>query len=76
MIDCHLMVDDPAHHFQEFAASGGDCVTFHVEAVTTPCDASRSRARAGLGVGVAFNPETAVAGRGRRGPGAPTSSSA
>ena len=32
-IDCHLMVDDPAHHFPEFAESGADSVTFHVEAV-------------------------------------------
>ena len=27
------MVDDPAHHFPEIAESGGDSVTFHVEAV-------------------------------------------
>ena len=32
-IDCHLMVDNPAHHFQELSESGGDSVTFHVEAV-------------------------------------------
>ena len=32
-IDCHLMVDDPPHHFQEIAESGGDSVTFHVEVV-------------------------------------------
>src|SRR5439155_1697712 len=27
MLDCHLMVDDPAHHFEEVADSGGDSVT-------------------------------------------------
>src|SRR5262249_10273082 len=32
VLDCHLMVDDPAHHFEEVADSGGDSVTFHVEA--------------------------------------------
>jgi ribulose-phosphate 3-epimerase len=59
-IDCHLMVEDPAHHFQEIAESGGDSVTFHVEAVS---DASAVIAQArehGLEVGVAFNPGTPV----------------
>ena len=59
-IDCHLMVDDPAHHFHEIAESGGDSVTFHVEAVD---DASTVIAQArehGLEVGVAFNPGTPV----------------
>jgi len=32
-IDCHLMVDNPPHHFEEIAAAGGDSVTFHVEVV-------------------------------------------
>ena len=36
VLDCHLMVTDPAHHFEEIAASGGDSVTFHVEATTDP----------------------------------------
>ena len=36
VLDCHLMVDDPAHHFEEIAASGGDSVTFHVEAAGDP----------------------------------------
>ena len=33
VLDCHLMVDDPIHHLEEFAASGADSVSFHVEAV-------------------------------------------
>ena len=36
VLDCHLMVDDPVHHFPEIAASGGDSVTFHVEAAGDP----------------------------------------
>ena len=36
ILDCHLMVTDPAHHFAEIAASGGDSVTFHVEASDDP----------------------------------------
>ena len=42
-IDCHLMVDDPAHHFQELAESGGDSVTFHVEAVDDVGAVDRAR---------------------------------
>jgi ribulose-phosphate 3-epimerase len=59
-VDCHLMVDDPVHHFEEFAASGADSVTFHVEAVADVRDVlERARAH-GLGAGVAFSPGTEV----------------
>jgi len=58
-IDCHLMVDDPAHHLEEFASSGADSVTFHVEAAASTAAKLAEEARArGLGVGVAFNLET------------------
>ena len=59
-IDCHLMVDDPPHHFQEFAESGGDSVTFHVEAVDDVGDVIAQAREHGLEVGIAFNPETSV----------------
>ena len=59
-IDCHLMVDDPAHHFQEIAESGGDSVTFHVEAVEDVSGVIAQAREHGLEVGVAFNPETPV----------------
>ena len=58
VLDCHLMVTDPTHHFEEFAASGADSVTFHVEVASDPgavADAARAH---GLAVGVAFNPGT------------------
>ena len=57
-IDCHLMVDDPAHHLEEFAASGADSVTFHVEAASNPARVAERARTHGLGVGIAFNPET------------------
>ena len=59
-IDCHLMVDNPTHHFQELAASGGDSVTFHVEAVDDVTAVIAQAREHGLGVGVGFNPETEV----------------
>src|SRR5262249_42748032 len=60
-LDCHLMVDDPAHHFEEIAASGGDSVTFHAEAVSDPAGVAAAARAHGLSVGVAFNPETTPA---------------
>ena len=59
-IDCHLMVDDPVHHFEEIAASGGDSVTFHVEAVDDVAAVLAQARGHGLGAGVAFKPGTEV----------------
>jgi len=57
-VDCHLMVDNPTHHFPQIAKAGGDSVTFHYEAVDDVA-ATIAEARAlGLGAGVAFNPES------------------
>ena len=60
ILDCHLMVTDPLHHFEEIAASGGDSVTFHVEAVADPVEAIARAREHGLAAGIAFNPETDV----------------
>lgn len=58
VLDCHLMVSDPAHHLPEFAESGADSVTFHVEATNEPAGVAARARELGLGVGVSFNPET------------------
>ena len=60
VIDCHLMVADPAHHFPEFAQSGADSVTFHVEATADPHGVGAAARALGLAVGLAFNPDTDV----------------
>ncbi len=60
VIDCHLMVDNPEHHFEMVKNAGGDSVTFHVEACEEPWKAIKLARDLGLGVGVAFNPETSV----------------
>jgi ribulose-phosphate 3-epimerase len=59
VLDCHLMVDDPTHHLEEFAASGADSVTFHVEAADDPAAVADAARAHGLSVGIAFNPGTA-----------------
>lgn len=60
VLDCHLMVDDPLHHFREIAESGGDSVTFHVEVVADARRVITEARRLGLGAGVACNPGTAI----------------
>ena len=60
VVDCHLMVDDPAHHFAAFEAAGADSVTFHVEAADDPAAVAAKARDHGFQVGLAFNPETPV----------------
>jgi ribulose-phosphate 3-epimerase len=60
VLDCHLMVTNPAHHFAEIAASGGDSVTFHVEATDDPAGVAAQAREHGLSVGVACNPDTPI----------------
>jgi len=57
-IDCHLMVDDPVHHFPEIAQSGGDSITFHVEVAADAREVAAQARDLGLAVGIAFNPST------------------
>ena len=58
ILDVHLMVDNPEHHFEAFAKAGADHVTFHHEVVDDPAPLVARARELGLGVGIAFNPET------------------
>ena len=60
VIDVHLMVTNPEHHFEQVKAAGGDSVTFHVEACEEPWSAIALARSQDLAVGVAFKPETSV----------------
>ena len=60
VIDCHLMVDNPEHHFAQIKDAGGDSVTFHVEVSAEPWHTIKRARDLDLGVGVAFNPQTEV----------------
>jgi ribulose-phosphate 3-epimerase len=57
-IDVHLMVSDPAHHFEQFKNVGAESVTFHYEAVEDVAATIGAARALGLGAGIAFNPET------------------
>jgi ribulose-phosphate 3-epimerase len=59
-IDCHLMVDEPEHHFGLLQQAGADSVTFHFEAVDDPPAVAAKARERGFQVGLAFNPETSV----------------
>jgi ribulose-phosphate 3-epimerase len=59
-VDCHLMVDDPEHHFAAFRSAWADSVTFHVEAARDPVALAASAREYGFQVGLAYKPETAV----------------
>ena len=58
-IDCHLMVDNPEHHFAAVREAGGSSVTIHYEAVADPQAVAAAAREHDLEVGLAFNPETA-----------------
>src|SRR5204862_7780870 len=60
-IDCHLMVDDPAHYLGALQSAGADSVSFHFEAVEDPRDTAALARERGFQAGLAFKPETAVA---------------
>jgi ribulose-phosphate 3-epimerase len=60
VVDVHLMVTNPAHHFRLMREAGGDSVTFHVEVTDEPWKLISEARSHGLGVGVAFKPETPV----------------
>jgi len=58
IVDVHLMVDNPTHHFPQFAAAGADSVTFHFEAVDDVGATISAAHQQELQAGVAFTPDT------------------
>lgn len=60
VLDCHLMVEQPARHLEHVRAAGGDSVTFHIEAEGEPAETIAQARDLGLGVGVACNLETPI----------------
>jgi len=60
VLDCHLMVESPERHFEQFRGAGADSVTVHFETCPDlPGSVALARAQ-GLQVGMALNPETPV----------------
>jgi ribulose-phosphate 3-epimerase len=59
VLDCHLMIETPERHFEQFREAGADSVTVHYEACPDLRSVVALAREQGLEVGLAFNPETA-----------------
>jgi ribulose-phosphate 3-epimerase len=60
VLDCHLMVAEPAKHVQQFAEAGADSVTVHFEVCPELPDVVGLARAHGLQAGLVFNPDTEV----------------
>jgi ribulose-phosphate 3-epimerase len=59
-LDCHLMVESPERHVQQFREAGADSVSVHFEVCNDIPAVVRLARDEGLQVGLVFNPETSV----------------
>jgi ribulose-phosphate 3-epimerase len=59
VLDCHLMIEAPERHFEQFREAGADSVTVHYEACPDLRSVVALAREHDLEVGLAFNPETA-----------------
>lgn len=60
VFDVHLMIDEPERYLEEFAKSGADLITVHLEALKYPEQVIAKIRALGCRVGIAINPETSV----------------
>jgi ribulose-phosphate 3-epimerase len=58
VLDCHLMIETPERHFEQFREAGADSVTIHYEACRDLRSVVALAREQDLEVGLAFNPET------------------
>ena len=59
-LDVHLMINDPLRWAPEFAATGAECVTFHVEATDNPRAVIDAIHEKGSKAGISVKPGTPV----------------
>ena len=59
-LDVHLMIDNPDRWAVDFARTGADCVTFHVEATETPLAVIEQLEAAGAKTGISVKPGTPI----------------
>lgn len=58
--DVHLMIEEPIRYIEEFAKSGADIITFHVEAASDPREVIDKIHSLGKKAGMAIKPKTSV----------------
>ncbi len=59
-LDVHLMIVDPERYVKDFAESGADMITFHIEATKDPEEVIRRIRECGRKAGIAIKPATPV----------------
>lgn len=58
IFDVHLMITEPERYIDDFAASGADIITFHVEATKEPEKVIEMIHKKGLRAGISVKPKT------------------
>ncbi len=59
--DCHLMIERPEDHIEDYAEAGADLITFHYEATDAPVDGLIDKIHAfGIKAGLSIKPKTDV----------------
>ena len=58
VLDVHIMITDPIRYIKDFAESGADYITFHVEAAKYPAEVAKAIRAEGKKCGIAINPKT------------------
>ncbi|MDR9396474.1 ribulose-phosphate 3-epimerase [Pontimonas sp.] len=59
-LDVHLMIEHPERWVADFAATGAECVTFHVEATDDPVAVIEALEQAGTHTGISVKPGTPI----------------
>jgi ribulose-phosphate 3-epimerase len=59
-LDVHLMITEPERYVEEFAKSGADMITFHIESTQDPENVIGKIRACGKKVGIAIKPATHV----------------
>jgi ribulose-phosphate 3-epimerase len=57
-LDCHLMISNPLQYIADFAKSGADIITLHIEALTKPESALKAIRDLGCWAGLTLTPST------------------
>jgi len=60
VLDVHLMIDEPIRYIKDFANSGADIITVHLEACQDINETIREIRSCGVKIGVSIKPETCV----------------
>ncbi len=59
-LDCHLMIEEPERYIEDFAKSGADYITIHVEATDDPAAVLKKIRALGVRAGITLRPATDV----------------